>query len=576
METLTTLYGAIGNIDAQKYIGHYNRKRYRKILDKLFTKNSEIVDLDSLMQLYIESWLWWIKTPKFRGGIIDFATVAENLLDEKGSLIYAPKRYLSSLENIGRNLIISPHVIKKLDIANKWKKHFPFYTEIEFTAKLLTNIGDSIKQLFLTRFLSYGIASTVTDIRHYDYSGLQNNSPIKFVPGDEYEEPQAFIEYTEEKIYDTIGLEDIASVTAPGEPSPSAIKTTIPLMKMIDGWIDKEHNVDQPSYDDYPHSSIDSDFREEEIRNYVSFLRNNEDEFLDFEGGPGSENSNIVWKTLFGSAFKAKLLSIYKENRRSFMDIVNGKPAYSEDIFYRIEKQRKNQGSDQFVTVQNTFIPNTSDLDIVRFIDTQMKYHNYATYRYNVYAERVVFGSKYSYQWPIYQSDGTISIASQPGATYENSFAGIPETTYSHFGTGLAKDQNPVGASSDYSADFKVIISPSIKIVEDKIFSTPEILIMDRPPVAPDVNIVPYRAVNNRIKIILSGQADRYREIPVEIVASDTTAFEKVKAAQLSYDGKVEFGSDDPVSNFQIFKSEVKTKTYKDFSPYQMNAGPVL
>jgi hypothetical protein len=128
-----------------------------------------------------------------------------------------------------------------------------------------------------------------------------------------------------------------------------------------------------------------------------------------------------------------------------------------------------------------------------------------------------------------------------------------------------------------YYATFNTVVEPSIVLLEDKIFSTPEILILDKPPVIPDINIVPYRAVNNRIKILITGASDRYRAKPVIMVQSDIEEFDKIKRAQLVVDnsgnpledGKVEFGSDDPVRTFQIFRTEQKPKTYQDFAPYQ-------
>ena len=50
---------------------------------------------------------------------------------------------------------------------------------------------------------------------------------------------------------------------------------------------------------------------------------------------------------------------------------------------------------------------------------------------------------------------------------------------------------------------------------------------------------------------------------------SDVQEFEKIKAAQLSYDGKVEFGSDDPVTRFQIFRTQTRPEHYSDFELYQ-------
>ena len=104
------------------------------------------------------------------------------------------------------------------------------------------------------------------------------------------------------------------------------------------------------------------------------------------------------------------------------------------------------------------------------------------------------------------------------------------------------------------------------------IFETGEIIILDRPPVAPYVDVLPYRAVNNRIKIILAGSTDRYRDEPVYILDSDADSFARILSAQPILDGKVEFGSDDPIDSFQIFRIQTKPKSYSDFklNPWEM------
>jgi hypothetical protein len=128
-----------------------------------------------------------------------------------------------------------------------------------------------------------------------------------------------------------------------------------------------------------------------------------------------------------------------------------------------------------------------------------------------------------------------------------------------------------------FTATFEVVVEPDIVILTDKIFSTPEITILDRPPVIPDVNIVPYRAINDRIKILITGATDRYKAKPVIMLSGDEEEFNLIKKSQLVVDefgdplenGEIEFGSDDPVRRFQIFRINKKPITYSDFELYQ-------
>ena len=95
---------------------------------------------------------------------------------------------------------------------------------------------------------------------------------------------------------------------------------------------------------------------------------------------------------------KAKIISTYEKNKRSYEEIIKGIPAHTEDLLYVIKKFRKNVGQTEEINVQNIIIPNTSELDIVQYVDTQVKYGADAVYRYEVFAYRIVFGSRYVYE----------------------------------------------------------------------------------------------------------------------------------------------------------------------------------
>ena len=284
---------------------------------------------------------------------------------------------------------------------------------------------------------------------------------------------------------------------------------------------------------------------------------------------------------------------------------MDGKPAYTEDIFYKIRKSVKPAGSDTFRVIQTILVPNTSELDLVKFIDTQLKYETAATYKYDVFAMRVVFGSKYRYMWM--NDNGNYenvphtadlppgSIVNPGGAADEDQYgvgsdftyndssdngSGTPQSESSTISTGTGADTDEttnteaIAAGSfpkdiNLYANLRVEVEPSIKLIQDKIFSTPEIFIMDKPPVTPDINIIPYRAVNNRVKMLITANVDSYRDIPIILLDEDKEEFEKVKAAQISYDGKVEFGSDNPTTRFQIFRTQTRPTKYTDFELYQ-------
>jgi hypothetical protein len=322
-----------------------------------------------------------------------------------------------------------------------------------------------------------------------------------------------------------------------------------------------------------------------DVRKYTTFFSD------DVNEPPNIDDScNTIFKNLFGPAFQAKIAEIYNQNRRSYQDILNGRPAYYEDIFYRIEKIRIQDGwnGTSQIPTQNIFIPNTSDLDIVKYVDTQVKYGNTEHYKYNVYAERLVFGSRYKYHWadefnephPEEYNNFSGDEIYLDGASGDSLADAFDADEEDYLVDGLTIQYNEPGSEQspfETTIALRVDIVPSIKIIEDKIFSTPDIIILDNPPPPPEVNIVPYRAVNNQIKIMLDGVINRFRAKPIVIMDTDIAAFDKIKKAQLVIDGsgnpledgKVQFGSDDPVQGFQIFRTTVRPGRYTDFELHQ-------
>jgi len=475
---------------------------------------------------------------------------------------------LTLLEATFTNIAFSPDVTNFIDKIEKYKNYFPFYGEIEFTAQILTEIGDLIKNTLMTKYLSNIIAENsthrinLTTFKKEDlFRSLAGNS-VGSGPGAlGWYKGQSFHDFYEEKVYEDINADSQLSVAELATPLAtqneikSSKKDVLKIFRVLKEFIDDNSLYTYPEEDG---SDLD------DIQNFLSYVHS------ETSTGMGDISTcNAIFKTIFGNILLDKIIKTYKAHRRDYIEIINGKPAYTEDIFYRIEKLVKHKGTSSFVHLQNIIIPNTSDLDIVKYVDTQVKYADDAVYKYNVYAERIVFGSLYRYIW--INSAGNEQKPTEdykPGNIEEINI--IPDPVFASSnplaGTGV-KDG---GSVETYNAQLRVKIEPNIVMMEDLIFSTPEVRILDKPPVAPDVNIIPYRAVNNRIKILFNGMVDRYRDFPIYLnKEKDEAKFNFIKDAQFSPDGKVEFGSDDPIKKFEIFRIQTKPKKYTDFELYK-------
>ncbi|HAI39829.1 MAG TPA: hypothetical protein DCM40_17885, partial [Maribacter sp.] len=89
--------------------------------------------------------------------------------------------------------------------------------------------------------------------------------------------------------------------------------------------------------------------------------------------------------------FHQKLKTEIPKLSRTYRDMMEGKKAYSEVLYYRIQKKLKGTGG----TLQNFWLENTPGVDIMQYIDTQVKYG--VDYDYRIYAYTFVVGNKYRY-----------------------------------------------------------------------------------------------------------------------------------------------------------------------------------
>ncbi len=86
---------------------------------------------------------------------------------------------------------------------------------------------------------------------------------------------------------------------------------------------------------------------------------------------------------------KAQLTDVVSQKFRSFSNVMNGDLAYNEVLYYKIEKSLNG------TVLQNFWIENTPNVDILRYVDTQIKYG--VDYDYKIYAYTAVIGTKYRY-----------------------------------------------------------------------------------------------------------------------------------------------------------------------------------
>jgi len=239
-----------------------------------------------------------------------------------------------------------------------------------------------------------------------------------------------------------------------------------------------------------------------------------------FLGKPTEQTklSNVqfdLYKELMILVFVGRIKELVSKYLRNFNDLISGKLAPSETLFYKIEKLDGVSGE----VIQNFYLPNSNKIDIMRFIDTQVKYNK--KYTYKIYAYQLVLGNKYRYQ--------------------------VEDVT-------------------DDTAEVYFVNLPILNIVE-VLYHEFDGRIMDNPPVFPDVNFIPYRGINNQILFNINNGVGEFKLKPVIIENSDSRIISLLREAQKIEENEfLNFKSDDHVGAYEIFRIDFKPKKYQDFS----------
>jgi len=243
-----------------------------------------------------------------------------------------------------------------------------------------------------------------------------------------------------------------------------------------------------------------------------------------FLGIPQAQATTPNECNAFRDALQAIILSgkmqqIIDERFRTFEEMLEGKEAYNETIIYEIVK------SSTQAELQRIFIPNTSELDILRYIDTQVTYDD--VYRYEIYAHQLIVGTQYNY---------------------------VSYTDLTQYMTGNRK-----------AVQFGVNYGPSLKIARLPIYAQ-NTKILDAAPVWPNVSLIPYKGVSNKFLINLSSNVGDYDIQPIIINDQDATFATNFRMArQLFPDDPINFKSDDPVKRFEIYRMDRPPTAYTDF-----------
>ena len=372
---------------------------------------------------------------------------------------------LEALNKQYKNVIFPQAGIQMMKDYNSHKHLFPMYAEINFQTDQFTEMaqvlsecglgGDLIKYIIETQSTNMGVAQTETILK--DASGKTDDMK------------------TLEMNYDAWD---------------------------ITGWI--------------------NDIRSH--KSNVSLQKKMGNDEMIFMGGQSidAEVSNDpkseLYRTLMSTLLYSKLLQISKNNLRTMNEIFNSAISPSETVFYEVRKFDGDQPIEENA-IQSFYFVNSNDIDIMNFVDTQVKYNK--QYTYVVYGYQLVLGNVYKY---------------------------------------LANSQD----ITEHFAEIEIENNASFMLFKIPLNSKTN-RVMDRPPVFPDVDIIPYKGINNKVLLSMNSNVGFYELDPISITGEDAVSIAEIRESQKRPTGPVEYKTDDKSTTFQIFRLEKQPSSYDDF-----------
>lgn len=208
------------------------------------------------------------------------------------------------------------------------------------------------------------------------------------------------------------------------------------------------------------------------------------------------------------------------QKTRTYSEVLSGKLAPSQTVGFRILKYKTDaDGNKTGSPVSTYFISNTNGVEdledqVFEFFDTRVKYDE--KYVYDINALHFIIGTKYIYREVKPVQKRATNFKGPIGAMGN---LGLPEM-------------------NNYAIEATVDSFPHIKIAEVPYETGINMRVLDKPPLSPEVEPVPYKNVDNRLLWLLRPQLGEVEEVPVLILPGDEEFFRKQYESQ--YGGVVE------------------------------------
>ena len=237
--------------------------------------------------------------------------------------------------------------------------------------------------------------------------------------------------------------------------------------------------------------------------------------------------------------------SHFSRVHRSLGEVYKNNYCHTETLLYVIKKKLTPNGAPiQTYYVSPSFSIGASAKSF--FYDTQIKYGK--EYYYEFEKVVVIFGNQYQYHLPVFNTSGP------------------------------PKNFNQVTMKVSNLPSIKVALVPYV-IPQSGIRT----VILDKPPVPPELSFYAHKGIDNKVKILLNSSTGEFQAKPVIINETDTEYFINEYRSQTAdfvtidsqvLNKKITFKSDDPVDRYQLFRLDTKPQSYADFANTQIDIDP--
>jgi hypothetical protein len=305
----------------------------------------------------------------------------------------------------------------------------------------------------------------------------------------------------------------------------------------------EEEEYLNPRTESSPSDTVEQDLKVMDLNDWLRWVESQEDNRQEDEAAdaPPQSPQEIFREIMTSLILKSRIKQVITQQyRRRFINVLNGMPAHSETLAYRVEK--KVDG----IPVQNFYFGTNDKADLIKYVDSQVEYGK--RYSYKMYQVVVIVGTQYCYL------DSMTENAVRQ--FYRDSLEARPSKMF-----------------------FGVMHKPSVKVVEVPM-QEQEITILDRPPVAPDVNVIPFKGNSRRVLFNLNSGIGEVFAPPILLENDDAEQFENIAKNQKARfspdmvqdsdtpvhpDDLIQFRNDDQTKIFEIFRLDKEPESWNDF-----------